>query len=414
MSAGHPSPNSAPSADVSTNASASSSPGATATAADEHFMRRALELARRGWGTTHPNPMVGAVIVEDGVIVAEGFHKKDGGPHAERAALAALGRAPKPGATMYVTLEPCSTHGRTGACTDAICAAKISRVVIAATDPNPQHAGNGIDILRAAGVEVVTGLLERESNDLNLLYNHWVTKQTPLCAAKSAVTLDGKIATRTGESKWITGPAARADVMNWRRLFPSIAVGAGTVIRDNPKLTSRLGEDDEWCPVRFVFDGLLRTVSDRALPQVYTDRYRENTIVVTTSHGGLGYVRKLKDLGVRVWCLQSPTQRVQLAEFRERCAAEKITGVYIEGGSQIVSEFLQEKQIDYFFIYRAPILLSDEKAKSAYAGLRTEKLDQAIRLTDVHHAAFGDDQLIRGRVVYPEKVNIDEALFGLR
>jgi diaminohydroxyphosphoribosylaminopyrimidine deaminase/5-amino-6-(5-phosphoribosylamino)uracil reductase len=382
-------------------------------AAHEPYMRRALELARKGWGATHPNPMVGSVIVEDGTIVAEGFHAQDGGPHAERVALNALGRTAKPGATLYVTLEPCCTQGRTGACTEAIIAAKISRVVVGATDPAPSHAGHGYDVLRAAGVEVVTGVLERECRDLNLIYNHWAVKKSPLFAVKSALTLDGKIATRTGDSKWITGEAARADVMTWRRLFPAIAVGAGTVVRDNPKLTARLGEE-EWSPIRFVFDGLLRTVTDRNLPQLYTDRYHERTIVVTTPHGGLGYVRKLRDLGVQVWCLPSATQRVGLTEFRQKCAEEKITGVYIEGGTQIVSEFLQDRQIDYFFMYRAPILLADEKAKAAYSGLRSEKLDQSIRLADVQHALFGDDQLIRGRVVYPPKLQIDETVFSLR
>lgn len=380
--------------------------------AHETFMARALALARKGWGTTHPNPMVGCVIVEDGEVVAEGFHAQDGGPHAERVALQALGRTPKPGATLYVTLEPCSTPGRTGACTDAIQAAGIRRVVIGATDPFPEHAGRGLEVLRAAGVEVVAGVLERDCADLNLIYNHWVTQRTPLIAVKSALTLDGKIATRTGDSKWITAEAARADVMEWRRLFPAIAVGAGTVMRDNPKLTARRGEE-EWAPLRFVFDGLLRTVTDRTLPQLYTDRYHERTIVVTTPHGGLGYVRKLRDMGVQVWCLPSPTQRVSMTEFRNRCVQEKISGVYVEGGTQLVSEFLQERQIDYFFMYRAPILLADEKAKPGYSGLRTEKLDQAIRLTDVRHAAFGDDQLIRGRVAYPAKMHVDETVFSI-
>lgn len=379
----------------------------------EVFMRRALELARNGWGTTHPNPMVGAVIVEDGRIVAEGFHAKDGGPHAERVAMAALGREPKPGATMYVTLEPCSTHGRTGACTEAIIAAKFSRVVVGATDPFPEHAGHGFARLREAGIEVISGVLERECADLNLIYNHWVAKHSPLIAAKSAVTLDGKIATRTGESKWITGEAARADVMKWRRLFPAIGVGAATILRDNPKLTARIPDQEEWSPIRFVFDGLLRTVSDRSLPQVYTDRYHENTIVVTTPHGGLGYMRKLRDLGVQVWCLPSSTQRVQIADFRAKCAEEGINGVYLEGGTQLVSEFLQERQIDYLFIYRAPILLADDKAKPGYVGFRSEKLDQGIRLADVHHAAFGEDQLLRGRVTYPAKLQVDETVFRL-
>lgn len=380
---------------------------------DESFMRRALELARQGWGTTSPNPMVGAVIVEEGAIVAEGFHAKDGGPHAEKAALAALGRAPKKGATLYVTLEPCSTAGRTGACTESIKAAGISKVVVGATDPNPEHAGRGFGVLQEAGIEVVTGVLAQECTDLNLIYNHWAAKKTPLLASKSAITLDGKIATRTGESKWITGEAARADVMRWRRLFPAIAVGAGTAIKDNPKLTARIVGQEEWSPIRFVFDGLLRTVSEKVLPQLFTDAFRERTVVVTTPHGGLGYVRKLRDLGVQVWELASPTQRVNIVDFRKRCVEEKISGVYFEGGSHLVSELLALRELDYMFVYRAPVLLGDEKAKSAYLGLRTEKLESAVRLTDVRHAHLGDDQLMRGHIVYPPKIHIDEAVFSL-
>jgi diaminohydroxyphosphoribosylaminopyrimidine deaminase/5-amino-6-(5-phosphoribosylamino)uracil reductase len=379
----------------------------------EHFMRRALELARLGWGTTAPNPMVGAVIVEDGKIVAEGFHAQDGGPHAEKAALTALGRKARPGATLYVTLEPCSTVGRTGACTEAIKAAGLSCVVVGATDPMPEHAGRGYTVLREAGIDIVTGVLERECNDLNLIFNHWAAKNTPLLASKSAVTLDGKIATRAGESKWITGEAARADVMRWRRLFPAIAVGAGTVMKDNPKLTARIAGAEEWCPVRFVFDGLLRTVAEKTLPQVYSDAFRERTIVVTTPHGGVGYVRKLRDMGVQVWVLPSPMQRVSIADFRVKCAQERITGVYFEGGAHLVSELLAMRELDYMFIYRAPVLLADDKAKSAYMGLRGDKLDQAVRLTDVRHDQFGDDQLMRGRVVYPPKLHIDEAVFSL-
>jgi diaminohydroxyphosphoribosylaminopyrimidine deaminase / 5-amino-6-(5-phosphoribosylamino)uracil reductase len=385
-------------------------------ATDERYMRRALELAQSAWGETHPNPMVGAVIVEDGEIVAEGFHARDGGPHAERVVLERLGRRPKPTATLYVTLEPCSTHGRTGACCEAIKAAGIGRIVVGATDPYMEHAGRGFAWLREAGVKVVTGVLERECADLNLIFNHWVAQGTPLIAAKSALTLDGKIATRTGESKWITGELARADVMRWRRLFPAIAVGAGTLMKDNPKLTARSSGAEawahgerEWCPWRFVFDGLLRTAAERTLPQLYTDGFRERTVVVTTSQAGSGYVRKLTDQGVRVWAFPSVTQRVPLADFRKKCAEEKITGVYLEGGAQLVSEFLQERQLDYYFMYRAPVLLGDERAKPGFAGLRTEKLDQAMRLADVRHGVFGDDQLIRGRVVYPAKIQIDEA-----
>jgi diaminohydroxyphosphoribosylaminopyrimidine deaminase/5-amino-6-(5-phosphoribosylamino)uracil reductase len=379
----------------------------------EIFMRRALELARRGWGTTHPNPMVGAVIVEEGKVVAEGFHAQDGEPHAERLALLARGRPPRPGATLYVTLEPCSTAGRTGSCTEAIIAAGIKRVVVGATDPNPEHAGRGFELLRAAGVETVTGVLERECTDLNLLFNHWITRRSPLLAGKVGVTLDGKIACRTGDSQWITNEASRADVMRWRRLFPAIAVGAGTVAKDNPRLTARCEGSPEWCPIRFVFDGLLRTVVDRNQPRLYTDEFHDRTIVVTTPHGGLGYVRKLRDHGVQVWVLDSPQQRVPLAAFRKKCAEEKIPGVYFEGGMQLLSEFLQERELDYLFVYKAPMLLADEKAKPMFTGLRTEKLTGAVRLTDVRHEAFGDDALMRGRVVYPEKMFVDETVFSL-
>ncbi len=261
---------------------------------DETLMARALDLARRAWGDTHPNPMVGALIVEDGEVVAEGWHARDGGPHAERVALSALGRAPKPGATMVVTLEPCCTHGRTGACTEAILASGIRRLVVGATDPNPEHAGHGLEVLRAGGVEVISGVLASECEDLNLIFNRWITTGGPLFAAKVATTLDGKIACRTGDSKWITNERSRADVMRWRRLFPAIAVGAGTVAHDNPRLPSRSEGSAEASPWRFIFDGRLRTVVDHSIPSVYTDEFRERTIVVTTEHAGEGYVKKLR------------------------------------------------------------------------------------------------------------------------
>jgi len=382
------------------------------TAQDLVFMRQALELARKAWGNTHPNPMVGSVLVEDGQVVAEGWHARDGGPHAERIALNALGRLPKPGSTLYVTLEPCSTHGRTGACTEAIISAGIARVVVGATDPNPDHAGHGFEILRSAGIRVDSGVLADECEDLNLLFNHRMRTGHPLLAAKVAMTLDGKIACRTGESKWITNEKSRADVMRWRRLFPGIAVGAGTVVKDNPRLTSRIEGQDEWCPWRFVFDGRLRSVVDRGTPKLYTDEFRERTIVVTTQHGGLGYVRKLESFGVKVWCFDSPSASVPIPAFRRRCLEEGIVGVYFEGGSQLVSQMLQDKELDYLFLYRAPILLADEKAKSAFAGFRTEKLVNALRLSEVRQTTFGDDSLLRGHMSYPDHMFIDEIAFS--
>jgi diaminohydroxyphosphoribosylaminopyrimidine deaminase / 5-amino-6-(5-phosphoribosylamino)uracil reductase len=380
---------------------------------DEHFMGRAIALALRGWGRTHPNPMVGCVIVEAGNVVAGGFHEQDGGPHAERVALASLMRPPRKGATLYATLEPCSTQGRTGACTDAIISAGIKRVVVGATDPNPEHAGRGFGILRKAGVEVVSGVRESECTDLNLIFNHWITRKQPIFAGKIAATLDGRIATRTGESQWITGVAARADVHRWRRLFPAIAVGAGTVLSDNPSLTSRTEGEPDVCPVRFIFDGRLRTVAGGTLPRVYADQFVKRTIVVTTQHAGVGYVRKLRDIGVGVWVFESPMGKVPFAQFRSKCAADGIVGVLFEGGAQLLSRGLIERQLDYLFAYHAPVLFADDRAKPVMGGLRTEKLSQAIRLSDVRRMTLGDDSLVRGNVVYPEKVQIDETVFSL-
>ena len=296
---------------------------------------------------------------------------------------------------------------------DAIIAAGFKHVVVGATDPNPSHAGKGFDVLRAAGIEVTSGVLATECSDLNLIFNHWVIKGTPLIASKSAVTLDGRMACRTGESKWITGELARADVHRWRRLFPAIAVGAGTVLKDNPRLTARMAGVDEWCPIRFVFDGLLRTVVDKQLADVYTDEFSKRTIVVTTPHAGIGYVRKLRELGIEVWVVPSPSQRVPLAEFRKKCAEARIPAVMFEGGARLVSQILQDRQLDYLFVYRAPVLFADDRAKPMFNGLRTERMANAIRLSDVKHEAFGEDVLTRGYVEYPERLFIDETTFSL-
>lgn len=379
----------------------------------ELFMRQAITLAQRAWGDTHPNPLVGAVLVEDGQVVAEGWHARAGEAHAEVAALRALGRRPRAGATLYVTLEPCCTHGRTPPCVDAIVDAGITRVVAGTADPNPAHAGRGFELLRAGGVTVETGVLEAECADLNLVFNHWITTGTPLLAAKSGVTLDGRVATRTGDSKWITGEAARANGHHWRRYFPAIAVGAGTVRADNPRLTAR-SNGQEWCPWRLVFDGLLRTVVDKAMPGVYTDEFRERTIVVTTAHGGLGYVRKLNSLGVKTWVLASASPKVNFQDFRQKCAAEGISGVLFEGGAHLLTELLQARELDYFFVYHAPVLFADDKGRSILGGMRTETLGNAVRLAGVRHEVHGDDTLTRGFLRYPDKMFVDEAALNRR
>jgi len=370
---------------------------AASDAQDAAFMHRALKLAQQAWGQTHPNPMVGAVIVEDGKIVAEGYHARAGQAHAEVQALRALGRIPAAGATLYVTLEPCSTTGRTGACTDAIMEAGLRRVVVGAEDPNPAHAGKGLELLRAQGIEVRSGVMERECRDLNLIFNHAICHQAPLIAAKVATTLDGKIATRSGHSQWITGEAARADVMRWRRLFPAIAVGAGTVLADNPRLTSRLS-DQEHCPLRLIFDRQGRTFAQAESLDVYTDAFAEKTCVITTAERcKADAARRLTERGVRLLPLAE-----DLPSLWRQLYEETITGVWVEGGSGLLSELLQQKQLYYLFQYIAPKLIADSAALAPFTGQCPETMPAVHHLTDAQTAVLGEDVLVRGHLMYPQ------------
>lgn len=360
---------------------------------DNELMGRALELARRAWGSTHPNPMVGALIAENGVVVAEGFHAKDGGPHAERVALANLGRSPRPGATMVVTLEPCSTAGRTGACCEAIKAAGVSRVVIGATDPNPAHAGRGVEVLRAAGIEVVAGVRGADCAELNLIFNHWITRGCPLIAGKIATTRNGRSRPPEGADRWITGAAARENVHHWRRLFPAIAVGAGTVRADDPALTRRWREADgterEDCGWRFVFDSTLATAAGAVWPRVYTDEWRERTVVVTSVAADATTRTRLQAAGVRVWEQETTRGARGWAEFARRCAAERISGVYVEGGAGLLGDAREASALDYGFWYRAA------REGGAEWGGHVDWCFATGAVTE----RLGEDELTRGRIL---------------
>jgi diaminohydroxyphosphoribosylaminopyrimidine deaminase/5-amino-6-(5-phosphoribosylamino)uracil reductase len=386
-------------------------------ASDTAFMQRALALAKRAWGATHPNPHVGAVIVEGERIVAEGWHKRAGEAHAEIAALQALGRPPAPDATLVVTLEPCSTHGHTGACTDAILAAGIKHVVVGATDPSPAHAGRAFALLREHGVEVREGVLADACADLNLIFNHRVTHGgKPLVALKTAATLDGKIATRTGASQWITGEAARADVAHWRRYFPAIATSAATVFADNPRLTARIDGEPEWCPRRFVFDRRLllakkilaaKTAKRPTGFHLFDDPYaRETTIVTTNAIGNVGIAAALREHGLTVWELGGGKMTKNKANdigkalfFRDvinRCVVENIGGIYVEGGGTFLGAWLDAKVSDYLFFYTAPKILGDAAALPAFRGNPRETLAALTTLQDVHRELIGEDLLTRG------------------
>lgn len=360
-------------------------------------MRLALTEARRALGPCHPNPAVGAVVAHRGEVVASGHTQPPGGPHAEIVALrsfAAAGHSPDASTSLYVTLEPCCTHGRTPPCTDAILASGIRRVVIGATDPNPAHAGRAFAILRNAGIEVVEGVLAEECADLNLVFHSWMESGRPLVAGKIATTLDGKVATRTGHSQWITGSEARQNVARWRRAFPAIAVGGGTVVVDNPSLTARVEGEAVWCPRRLIFDR-----SGLALRQpeakVFTDAFAERTIYVTAPERDTPIPAAWRKRGVQVWSAAS------WAEICDRLLADSLTGLYVEGGAGLLSDLLAARAMDYLFAYRAPKWLGDAEAPGPFSGVVSTTMDAAFALERVRSSAHGVDQLVRGFVRYP-------------
>ena len=242
-------------------------------------------------------------------------------------------------------------------------------------------------------------MLARECEDLNLIFNHWIIKKTPFFALKIATTIDGYVAAENGHSQWITGELSRKDVMRWRCLFPSIAVGAGTVLQDNPRLTSRIN-DSEWCPWRFVFDRSLKTVTQSPF-QLYCDHFHKHTIVVTTHEAPKDKIARLDQSGVCIWQLPHTDEKVFFENFRARCAQEGITGVLFEGGPTLSSNLLKHRQLDYLLAYRAPKILGDRKALSVFSGFEKAQLSSAITLEQVRHCVYGNDQLMRGFIRYP-------------
>lgn len=326
---------------------------------------RALEVARQGWGATHPNPMVGAVLTEDGRVVAEGFHARAGDPHAEVMALRALGRRPAPGATLHVTLEPCSTHGRTPPCVQAILDAGIRRVVVGTVDPNPLHAGRGLELLRAAGAEVrlAIGPVERACRRLNFLFNHWITRRRTLVALKVARDATGRTVPRAGE-RWITGEAARADVMRWRRLFPAIAVGAGTALADNPRLTARL-PGGESCPERLLLDRSGRTAGQTQL-NLFSDAHRARTVVAVDPRRAIPErLAWFRAQGLRLWELPADDF---LTEVVAQATQAGWLGLMVESGPSLGRAMLAAGCVDHGLVYTAPAGRADPGSSAWLAG----------------------------------------------
>jgi diaminohydroxyphosphoribosylaminopyrimidine deaminase/5-amino-6-(5-phosphoribosylamino)uracil reductase len=376
----------------------------SASARDRQFMRLALQLAQRGCGHTSPNPMVGAILVKAGAIIGKGWHRQAGRPHAEIEALHDAekhGHSPR-GATLYVTLEPCSTHGRTPPCASAIQSARIRRVVVAATDPNPAHAGRGIRKLRRSGIRVDTGLLADEATELNEAFNHWIIHRTPLVTVKAAMSLDGRIATTTGESRWITGAKARLFAMRLRQRADAILVGVNTVTTDDPALTVRKPARDgsPGGPVpgkrlrRFVLDPHARTpLSARLLADPSNDR---TTCVVSKA----APARRVTALSAKasVWVAPARNGRIDIAWLLRKLGRDEITHLLVEGGGEANASFLFPPRAHRIAFLYAPKVLGGATAPKAVGGEGARGPREILKLDDLRWTTLGPDLLLQARI----------------
>ena len=363
-------------------------------------MSRALQIAERGRGRTSPNPMVGAVLVKDGQIVGEGFHPRAGEPHAEIFALRQAGETAG-GATLYVTLEPCCHFGRTPPCTRALVAAGVAEVHMAMLDPNPLVAGKGRAELEAVGIRTVVGEHEGESRSLNEVFVHWITTKIPFVIAKFAMSLDGKMATRTGESRWITGPDARRYTHQLRDQVDAILVGANTVLADDPLLTTRLEEVDVHHPLRVILDSRGRVP---LTARVFHPSLPGKTLVATTEMMPEDRHRALVDRGVEVLVLpkeslpgQSPENgRVSLLALLETLSEREISSLLVEGGTTIFGAFFDQGPVDKVLAFVAPVIIGGEEAPTAVGGMGVDPIVDALRLDRLWVERLGSDLLIGG------------------
>ena len=358
---------------------------------DEDYMDLALELAARGAGRTSPNPMVGAVLVKNGEMIGQGWHRQCGGLHAEREALASCAADPA-GATMYVTLEPCCHQGRQPPCTEAILAAGVARVVVGSDDPNPLVAGRGLSLLRAHGVQVETGVRKEACDALNRVFFHYIRTKRPYVILKYAMTLDGKTATRTGASRWITGEAARRRVHQDRGRYAAILVGIGTALADDPLLTCRAGVGRN--PLRVVCDSSLRL----PLTSNLVKTAREVPTVVAAAQTEPEKKAALEAAGCRVWSLPGADGRVNLPALLDRLGAEEIDSLVVEGGAAMAGAFLDAGLVQRVQAYIAPKLFGGAAAPSPLGGLGVSLPAEALRLSSLTAVPLGDDILLEGEV----------------
>ncbi len=364
----------------------------------ELYMRRALALARRGAGWTSPNPMVGAVVLDsDGQKAGEGWHRAFGGPHAEAEALAEAGDRAR-GGTLYVTLEPCNHHGKTPPCAEAVIAAGISRVVCAMEDPNPSVSGGGLARLRENGVDTLCGVLEDRAREMNEAWLHWLSTGRPIAVVKAASTLDGRIATRTGDSKWVTGKKARAWVHRMRHETDAILVGVGTVLADDPRLTARVPGKKTRDPLRVILDTGLSTPPWAAVLRGHSD---SDTLIICGPEAQDARREALAAAGARVEAVPlGPGARVDLSAALSLLGRLSVTSLLVEGGARVLASFLAAGLVDRMHLFLAPKFLGGDDGVPLFSGEGAEKMADCTRLSDPSVCLVGEDVLVTGR---PEK-----------
>lgn len=376
---------------------ADASARATASLNDEAVMKMALDLAAKGMGYTSPNPMVGAVLLKDGKPVGRGYHQAAGKAHAEVNAIDDAGALAR-GATLYVTLEPCNHVGRTPPCTERIVAAGIREVVVAMRDPNPHVAGGGIEFLQRHGIRVRWGVCEAEAAKLNEAFIKYITTRRPFAIVKCAATLDGRIATRTGDSKWVTGPESRKFVHRLRHAVDAIMVGIHTVQTDDPRLTTRIEGEAGKDPVRIILDTRLSIAEEANVLRLKSD---SATVLVCAAPGSAERQQKksrLENRGVRI--VESPLRndRIDLDQLMIRLGADGITSVLIEGGAAVIAAALAEGIVDKLYFFYAPKILGGDDGVPICKGRGPERMDGCLSVKNMAVHRFGSDVLIEGYI----------------
>ena len=357
-------------------------------------MKRALELAKLGIGYTNPNPLVGAVIVKEGRIIGEGYHQLYGSHHAEINAFRNAVEDVK-GATMYVTLEPCSHYGKTPPCAEAIVEKGIKRVIVGMKDPNPLVSGKGIKILEKAGIEVITGVLEEEGKKLNEIFLKYITTKLPFCIMKTAMTIDGKLSTNSGDSKWITGELARKYVHELRHRVAGIMVGIGTILTDNPYLTTRLENEKGKDPIRIIVDSSARIPIEARVLNLHSSA---KTIIATTERAPKDKIKAIEEKGAEIIVLPMKNEKVDLSFLMKALGERKLDSVLLEGGSELNYSALEEGIVDKVNAFVAPKIIGGNTAKTPVGGLGKEFMNEAIRLSDIDIHRFGEDIMIEGYI----------------